>query len=139
MENGDAMPPQMIYLIVGFFTVVVIIAITVTIVSTRAHRPFREEEARAKDLAVRGHHIMGRVIAWKKLPGGSESTQGVLIKASFILNNVEHETELPIHVDRGLLNRIAPGSHLHLLVDPDDPAQVAVDRARSPVEVPDGW
>ena len=61
------------------------------------------------------------------------------LRVRFPLHGATHEAELVTRVDRGLLSRFTPGSTIHLLVDPEDPDQVALDRSASVVELPRSW
>lgn len=139
MESSDAMPLPMVLMIVGFFTVIAVIAVTVATVSARGHRPIAQEQVKAERLAADGLRVEGRVTAWMRGPGGDEDALRLRLRVRFAFNGSAHEAELMTRVDRGLLLRFAPGSSIHLLVDPEEPDQVAVDRETSPVGLPRSW
>lgn len=139
MENSDAMPLPMILMIVSFFALVVAIAIVVSIASTRNHRPIAQERERAKRLATGGLRIEGRVTAWATYRGGTEEAPSMRLRVQFPFSTSQHDAELVTCIDRGLLTGFAPGSRIHLLVDPENPDQVAVDRSANAVELPRSW
>ncbi|MEV7230774.1 hypothetical protein AB0M79_27690 [Polymorphospora sp. NPDC051019] len=60
-------------------------------------------------------------------------------RAQFPLHGSPHDAELVVHIDRGFLAGFSPGSSIHLLVDPENPEQVAVDCSANAVELPRSW
>lgn len=139
MENSDAMPLPVILMIAGFFTVIVIIAVVVTVVSTRNYRPIAQEKERAERLVTSGLRVEGRVTAWARYQAGTEEAQAMRLRVRFPFRGTAHDAELVVRIDRGLIAGFSPGSSVHLLVDPADPDQVAVDRGGSAVELPRSW
>ncbi len=139
MESSEAMPLPVILMIAGFFTVIVIIAVTVATVSTRSYRPIAQEMARAERLRPGGLRIQGRVTAWARYRGGTEEAPRMRLRVRFPFHGSAHDAELVVCIDRAFLAGFAPGSSIHLLVDPEEPGQVAVDRETSPVELPRSW
>lgn len=83
-----------------------------------------------------GLRVEGTVIAWAKHPGGDESAPSMRLHVGFPVEGAQHEAELVVCIDRGLLTDFSPGASIHLLADPADLSQVAVDRARNAVELP---
>jgi len=138
MENTDAMPAFLIWSIVAFFGVITVIAVLVARTFSRYHRPVAEEQARAARLASTGLRVQGTVTAWATHPGGGENARSVRLQVAFPHDGSLLDAELVVTIDRGLIAGFAPGNVIHLLVDPEDPSQVAVDRTASIVEVPRG-
>ena len=139
MDNSEAMPAFLVWSIVGFFAVIVVIAVLVTRTFSRYHRPIAEERARAARLASDGLRVEGTIAAWAKHPGGDESSPSMRLRVSYRVDQIAHESDLVATIDRGLLTDFAPGKSIHLLVDPADSSQIAIDRERSPMEVPRSW
>lgn len=136
MENADAMPLPAILAIAGFFTVIVAIAVVVARALARSYRPVGEERSRADRLQVNGVRVEASVTAWAKHPGGGEEAPAMRLHARFPFRGSSHDAELVVRIDRALVAGFSPGSTVHLLVDPADPGDVAIDRSRSPVELP---
>lgn len=100
--------------------------------TVRQNRPYREEAARYAHLALHGRTAEAEVLSLKEL------AQGVY----------ENDVELRLHTGLGqerlLRTRIArelvvnfmPGRRIQVLVDPRDPAALAIDRRRSPTSIP---
>lgn len=139
MANSTVMPLPIILLLVGFFALVVAIAIVVTIATNRSYRPIAQERALAERLGPDGLRVKGTVSAWTRHPGGSDVTTAVRLRVRFPLHGTTHEVELVTSIDRELLSGFTPGSTIHLLVDPEAPDQVAVDRRASVVNLPRSW
>ncbi|MFJ2620640.1 hypothetical protein [Glutamicibacter sp. NPDC087344] len=136
MENTDAMPPFLMWSIIGFFAVIVVIAILVARAFDRMHRPVAEEQSRAERLAGAGLRVEGTVVSWARHPGGDDTAPNLRLLVQFLLDEVPHQAELVAGIDRGLLSGFSPGSGVFLLVDPKDPGRVAIDRSRSFVKIP---
>jgi len=133
------MPLPVILMIVSFFALVVAIAIVVSVASTRSYRPIAQERERSERLATTGLRVEGRVTAWAAYRGGTEETPSMRLRVQFRLSTSQHDAELVTRIDRGLLTGFAPGSSIHLLVDLEDPDQVAIDRGANAVELPRSW
>lgn len=119
----------------AFFTILIIAVALAVIGFLLRQRPFREERARALSLATAGTRTPALVRAWSR-ESATEKASNLRLTVSFAAHGVEREVEVPVRVDKDLIIGFAPGTTIHLLIDPADPARVCVDRSLSPVEVP---
>ncbi len=77
-----------------------------------------------------------QVLAWEKQPVTIEDSTHMKLTVRFLANGFPREAEFNVLIEDLLVRNFAPGETIHVLYDPADPTRVAVDRARSPIEVP---
>ncbi len=124
-----------------------LVAVSVVIVATRENRAYSAEARTWERLALTGVPAQAVVESLKRSEnelsrGGSQGQTVHAVELSLRVIGAdalveERRAVVRTLIDEGLLPQFAvPGKTVHLLRDPDDPSIVAIDRARTPLEIP---
>ncbi|MDF1488584.1 DUF3592 domain-containing protein [Tessaracoccus caeni] len=128
-------PATIIGMIVVFVVAGTLVLFLVVGVS-QAGKPFEQEKDLAASLADKGDRAEARVVAWRRVSGGSEDENALKLTLAIDAEAMRWEIVVPVRVEKELVSRFSPGHIVHVLYDPTDPSLVAVDRERSPVSIP---
>jgi len=130
--SKDGVPSYSLWLVAGFI-------VLFTVLTLKNLLPDAEEKL-ARRLAAGGtaQSVMGKVMEMRRR-GSLETTTH---RYSYVTLIVDMEAEgatrsvsLRVKIEEGLLPGFASGKHIHLLYDPADPANVAIDREKNPVSI----
>jgi len=124
-----------------------LVAASVVIVATRENRVYSAEARTWERLALTGIPAQAVVESLKRSEnelsrGGSQGQTVYAVELSLRVIGADAVVEerpaiVRTLIDEGLLPQFAvPGKPVHLLRDPDDASIFAIDRARTPLEIP---
>jgi len=126
--------------IVGTAVTLAAVVFVLLLVRTGA-QPYREERVLASRLAQSGLPAPAEVLTLDRQPGGADLFAVPMKLGVRYADAAGHErrTDLHVYIDNELLANFLPGKTVFLRYDPADPASIAVDRARTPTEIPAAW
>ncbi|AWP73649.1 DUF3592 domain-containing protein [Bordetella bronchiseptica] len=103
-------------------------------------RPYETERALAAQLARTGRPAQAEVLALDRQPGGElyAAPMKLALRYADAMGRAR-QAELHVYIDSELLVNFMPGQAIHVRFDPSDAARIAVDRERSPTEIPAAW
>ncbi|WP_398493701.1 hypothetical protein [Variovorax sp.] len=124
-----------------------LVAASVVIVATRENRVYSAEAKTWERLALTGIPAQAVVESLKRSEnelsrGGSQGQTVYAVELSLRVIGIDAIVEerpaiVRTLIDEGLLPQFAvPGKPVHLLRDPNDASIFAIDRARTPLEIP---
>lgn len=119
------------------WTVLGFVALCVVVHSVQHSRRFRAEAARYERLEAQGRSASAEVLALTRVAKGdidSDITLRIRIPAEG--QAAAHEHQLDVRVAHELVAGFMPGRQIQVLIDPADPSIVAIDRRRTPTDIP---
>ncbi|MDX3905807.1 MAG: DUF3592 domain-containing protein [Pigmentiphaga sp.] len=117
--------------------VTVAVAGTVIFYTVRSGAVYNQEEARWLRLAERGVSAEATVMTLKRGRVGRTYDMGMDMTVRYVDTAQQpQEATLRAYIAEELIANFAPGKHIHIVLDPADPAQIAVDRRRTPTVLP---
>lgn len=122
-----------------FFAFLILVVAVVSLASTTLRRAFIEERDRAMRLARVGARAGGVVQEWARGLGGIAGESDLKLTIALNTDGMRWDVVLYVRVERELVASFRPGKTVHVLYDPHDPSQVAIDRDLSPVSIPSTW